>query len=236
MQVKEYKLKITGIKDEAPNVKSFRARIPAGDKIDFKAGQFFMVSLPGDPKLRRAYSISSAPSEGKYIEITLDKVGKFSSRLFEAKEGDEITFTGPYGKFYFGNEPNDIVLVGAGTGIAPLMSVIRECSKKNIPNSVRLLYSAKLPESIIFRDEIEKISNENEKFTKVFTATRLPGGDESWSGRRGRIDRELLEQSIHDKNGSIFFLCGSNEFVKGVISMLSEIGIQKEQIRTDIWG
>src|SRR3989344_7325307 len=120
-QVKEFVSKIIEIKDETPTVKSFKVERQNG--IDFRPGQFFMVSFPNDPKIRtaRAYSIASPPTEKKYLEIALNKIAQFTAKLFTLKEGDMLKFKGPYGKFYFNDEmKNDIILVAGGTGITPL--------------------------------------------------------------------------------------------------------------------
>ena len=102
-QVQEYILKISKITDETMSVKAFRVELPKDANIDFYPGQFFMVSFVNEPeiKLSRAYSISSSPLNRNYLEIALDKVGPFTTKLFSMKEGDLLKFKGPYGKFYF---------------------------------------------------------------------------------------------------------------------------------------
>ena len=237
MQVKEYRLKIKEIIDETPAVKTFRAEIPNGAGINFNSGQFFMVSMEDDKKLKRAYSISSSPAEKGHLDITLDKVGVFSTKLFNAKQGDELVFTGPYGKFFFTEDmKNNLVLIGGGTGIAPLMSIIRQCNDKKLGNKIKLLYSVRLPEYIIFKDDLEKIRDENPNFDYIVTVTRLPDEDAGWNGKTGRIAEALLRENIEDIEGSLYFLCGPNEFVKEIISMLEKLGAKKEQIKTDVWG
>ena len=145
-QVQEHILKIKEIIDETPTVKSFKVETPNISNIDFYSGQFFMVYFVDDPEIKigRAYSIASSPMEKKYLEIALNKVGPFTSKMFQLKEGDLLKFKGPYGKFYFNQEiKNDLVLIAGGTGITPLMGIIRYCTDKRLSNKIKFIYSVK---------------------------------------------------------------------------------------------
>jgi len=227
--VEEHKLKIIKIIDDAPKVKTFRVEIPS--TISFYPGQFFMVRFADDEKLKRAYSIASSPTDG-YMDITMDLVGEFTTKLFACKTEDYLMFKGPYGKFYFNDEiRNKLVLVGGGLGITPLRSIIRYCNEKKLSNKINLIYSVRTPDAIVYREELEEVENPN--YNYVFTVTR-PTSETKWDGRAGRIDKDLLKENIME-NG-LYFLCGPLEFVKNIVSMLESLGVSKEQIKTDIWG
>ncbi len=235
-QIQELILKILKITDETPLVKSFRVELPSDIGMDFYPGQFFMVSFVDDPEIKtsRAYSIASSPLNKKYLEIALNRVGPFTTKLFSMKEGDLLKFKGPYGKFYFSDEiKNNLVLIAGGTGITPLMGIIRYCNDGKLNNKVKLIYSVRTPIDIIYKEELEKIKNENNNFDYVVTITREHG---NWQGKKGRIDLDLLKLNIKDTEGSIYFLCGSKEFVHSIIEMLESLGVKKEQIKTDVWG
>ncbi len=235
MQIKEHKLKIKEIIDVGPDVKLFRCEIPDGVNVDFYPGQFFMVSIPGEENLKRAYSIASSPHE-KHIEICLGKVGNFSSKLFGKNPGDVLIFKGPYGKFFFDGEmKNDLVLFAGGLGITPMMSIIRYCNGKKLNNKVRLLYCAKTPQNLIYKEELERTRDENKNFDFVLTITRLRP-EHKWCGKTGRIDEKLLKESIKNIEDKLFYLCGPKEFVKCIIEMLEKLNVKKERIKTDVWG
>lgn len=237
-QIQEHTLEILEIKDETPTVKSFKVKLPENLNINFYPGQFFMVSFPNNPEIKtaRAYSISSSPEQKGYLEIALNKVGPFTAKMFELKQGDLLKFKGPYGKFYFDeNIKNDIVLIAGGTGIAPLIGIIRFCTDRGLQNRIKLFYSVKNPEEIIFHDEVKELKQKNDKFDYLITITR-PEDHHVWDGRRGRIEQELLKENVPDIQGGIYFLCGSKEFVDSIISMLQALGIKREQIKTDVWG
>jgi len=237
-QIYEYILKISEIIQETPLVKVFRIELPKDTEINFYPGQFFMVSFVNDPEIKtsRAYSIASSPLNKGYLEIALDKVGPFTTKLFAMKEGDFLKFKGPYGKFYFSEEmKNNLVLIAGGTGITPLMGIIRYCNDKKSSNKIKFIYSVRTPHDIIYKDELEKIKKSNLDFDYIVTVTR-PNSEHDWKGRIGRINEDLLKQNIKDIEGSLCFLCGPKEFVHSIVEVLESLGAKKEQIKTDVWG
>ena len=235
-KIQEHKLKIIKIIDENPTVKTFRVEIPQGTEISFFPGQFFMVRLPDNPKLQRAYSIATAPMQKNYLDITLELVGEFTKKLFQAKVNDYLIFKGPYGRFYFTEEiKNDIFLISGGCGISTMMSIMRHCTEKNLQNKLKLIYSVKTPADIVYHEEIKKIKGQNPNFSYTITLTR-PTPEHKWSGRTGRVDVAFLKENIINLENSLYFLCGPVDFVKSIIELLESIGVKKEQIRTDVWG
>ena len=237
-EIKEFVSKVNEIVNETPTVKSFKVEIPKGMETNFHPGQFFMVSFPDNAEVKtsRAYSISSSPLQKAYLEIALNKVGPFTTEMFKLKENGLLKFKGPYGKFYFSEEiKNDLVLIAGGTGITPLMGIMRFCSEKKLQNNITFFYSVKNPEEIIFHEEIKRLKDANHNFRYYITITR-PEDHHEWEGRTGRIDFDLLKDEIQAPEDKIYFLCGSKEFVDNIISMLSQLNVKRDQIKTDVWG
>ena len=231
--IQEYKLKIIEIIDETPDIKTFRVE---NDNIPFYPGQFFMVRFEDSEAFKRAYSIASSPTQKHYIDITMNLVGEFTKKLWQAKVGNYLLFKGPYGKFYFDEAmSSDLILIGGGLGITPLISIIRHCNDKGLNNKIQLIYSVRTPRDIIYTEEIKKLKGQNPNFNYTITITR-PDDKTIWTGKTGRIDIDLLKSSIGNVENSLYFLCGPISFVKSAIEMLESLGAKKEQIKTDIWG
>ena len=136
---------------------------------------------------------------------------------------------------YDENMKQDLVLIGGGLGISPLRGIIRYCHNKKLQNRINLLYSVKAPEDVVYKDELDKFNDSNFNFDCIVTVTR-PKPEDNWDKRTGRIDKELLKQNIKEVPNTLFFICGPLVFTKSIISMLEELGVKKEQIKTDIWG
>jgi len=234
-QPQEHKLKLIKIIDEVPETKTFRVEVP-DQNIPFLPGQFFMVRFEDSTTVHRAYSIASSPTQKNHIDITMDLVGEFTKKLWQAKIGDYLIFKGPYGKFYFDeNMNNNLILIGGGLGLTPLMSIIRYCNDKKLQNKIKFIYSVRTPEDIVFNEELKQIKDKNNNFNYTVTITR-PKSEHNWQWRTGRIDSDLLKQNIEDIENSLYYLCGPLEFVKNAITILETLGAKKEQIKTDIWG
>jgi ferredoxin-NADP reductase len=234
---KEHIVKILEVVQETPKIRLLRLERPVG--VEFFCGQFFMVSLVDDPlvKVSRAYSLASSPENKKHLEIGFEKVGVLTTKLFEMRRGENLKIKGPYGKFFFDEMfKGELILLGAGTGITPLMSVARQCFDKKLPNTVKLLYSVRVPEEIAYGKELSEMKKENPHFHYEATVTRMEESAQEWNGRRGRIDEGLLKNTIHHRHECLVFICGAKEFVFSMIDMLSQIGVSKEQIKTDVWG
>lgn len=236
LPVQEYKLKIIEIVGLPNDVKTFRVEVPKGIEINFYPGQFFMVRFEDDKVLQRAYSIASSPAQKNYLDITMDLIAKFTKKLWQTKVNDYLIFKGPYGKFYFTDEvKNNLVLIGGGLGITPLMSIIRYCNDRKLPNRINLIYSVRTPQDIVYYEEIKKQKTQNPNFFDTITITR-PAPEDNWNGRTGRINISLLKENIYNVKNSLYYICGSLDFVKAIRAMLESLGIKREQIKTDIWG
>lgn len=222
------KTKITEIIKETYDTKTFRFE----KHIDFKPGQFIMITVPIDDKeIKRSYSISSSPLK-PYIDITIKKAHNgFISKKFvdEVKVNDEFQIEGPFGHFTYSEEmANNLLLISAGSGITPLRSILQYALEKNPDAKMTLLYSVKTEKDIIFEDELNEL-NKKENFTFIPTITR----DENWQNHKGRIDKEFLKENI---NNELFYICGPPGFVNSMSDLLQELGVEKNKIKTERFG
>ncbi|HIH42015.1 TPA: hypothetical protein HA246_00030 [Candidatus Woesearchaeota archaeon] len=242
--VKTHKVKLLEVNQETTNVRSFRFSYPHG--FDYKPGQFIMINLDviqdGISKfIKRSYSLSSAPMQEKHIETIVKLMGAGSKRLFEHMKGDELEIAGPYGMFTFqeevsnevhGRKLNHIVLLAAGSGITAPLSIARYILDSSLALKVSFIFSNKTSHDIIARKELEKMTAEHDNFSLYLTVTR-PEEDPDWHGLTGRVDEKLIKAAVHDVSDALFYLCGPAEFVDHCAKLLSSLGVDTKQIKTE---
>ncbi len=242
MAFQPIQLKVSKIVQETPDVKTYRLALEHPLPSAFLPGQFIVLHFEIFDKAKgrlrkknRAFSISSSPDSRDYWEVTVRKTGFVSSYMDETlKVGDRVIVKSLGGEFYFQEAgAKELVLLAGGTGIAPLMSMIRYVIDRHLPTKLTLIYSCRSLEDIIFREELERISVTQPNIQCVFTMTRSV--DDSWRGHRGRISRELLEEYISNFK-ALFYLCGPDAMVQSGLSHLKEMGVNEDRIRLEKWG
>src|SRR3989344_3287701 len=241
-----YNLKVSELVHLSKNAKAIRVNL---DKklFLFQPGQFVMMELDLEktnkfkvkdgkkPIQKRPFSMSSTPLRKDYLEVTVKTTeNAFVSDYFVnyLNKDEEIIVSGPFGKFYFDekNTEENIMLIGAGSGISPLMSIFRFIHEKKLPISVHMLYSNKTQEEILWRKEIESLCK-SPNLSHEFTLTR-----EEWEGTKGRINKEMILRGLNSKD-THFYLCGPPEFVKSTeLILLNKIGIKAENIKKEVYS
>lgn len=205
-----------------------------------RPGQHVDIRLTAEDgyQAQRSYSIA-APVDGARVAITVELVGdgEVSPYLIEElKVGDRIELRGPIGGYFVwepgGAEP--VQLIGGGSGIAPLMAMIRARVAARSLESVRLLYSARSLEDVIYREELESFNAVN-GIDIAFTLTRSqPPG---WQGLSGRVDHAMLQQKAWPSTvDPVSYVCGPTGFVETVASALTAQGHPAARIRTERFG
>ena len=235
------KLKVSKVFRETPNVKTFRLVEPSGRGLPFSylPGQFLTLSAFIDKKkVSRSYTIASSPTEVSFCDLSIKKEdqGTFSRYLHDLiREGDLIDVKGPSGLFVFtGVEADSVVLIGAGIGVTPMMSVLRFLTTKAWPGKIILFFAFRNLEDYIFRRELEELKSKTPNFKLVVTASGQAGSN--WNGMRGRITKELLATAVPDFASSRVHLCGPVPFMEEMKKLLSELNVPKEAIKTEAFG
>ena len=243
----DYNLKVSELIELCPSAKAVRFELN-GNPFNFMPGQFIMLQadlektekfkINGDkPKIqKRAFSMSSSPTEKKFLEVTVKTTEEpfFSDYLINYLEvGEEFNVKGPFGMFYFDEKKanKDIILIGAGSGISPLMSILRYINDKKLGINAHIIFSNKTEKEILWREEIEKLSGKN-NFSHEFTLTR-----EEWSETTGRVNKEIIQKKLKDPNKTDFYLCGPPLFVKDIERILIvDLKIPKENVKKEIYN
>jgi ferredoxin-NADP reductase len=205
-----------------------------------RAGQHVDVRLTAEDgyQAQRSYSIASAPDD-EHVMLTVERLddGEVSPYLVdEVRAGDEIELRGPIGG-YFVWEPSlggPLFLIGGGSGVVPLHSMLRHrtASGSNVP--VRLLYSARTLDDVLYRDELARLAGHDGVAVR-FTLTRESA--DAWPGFRRRIDAEMLEAvGWPPQERPLLYICGPSGFVETAANSFVELGHEPGLIRTERFG
>ncbi len=219
---------------ETPSVRTLRLRWEQRG-FDFKPGHAVRLSFPDEPATERSYSIASSPLERDFIEISVGNVGRFSARLFELQEGARLLADGPSGRWAYADDVDDAVLISGGTGLTPFRSVLRYVLQKKLAHRLRLLHSARQPEELLYRDELDAWSRHSNFRVKV-TFTRAQTSPAPWAASGGRIDLEAVKKDVPDLRKPHFFLCGPQQLVTSLANALSAAGVPAERLHYESWG
>ena len=230
---------ISAIRAETPSVTSFTFRLPAWRP--HRSGQHYDVRLTADDgyQAERSYSIASEPAREGEIDLTIERVpeGEVSAYFHDVVVvGDRVELRGPIGG-YFTWQPSErpLLLIGGGSGVVPLMSMLRDRAATMAGAPARLLYSARDPDEVIYADELERLAGSMDGFERFLTYTRRqPPG---WTGYARRIDRAMLADVAGPLGPDIdVYTCGPTRLVEGVASTLLALGVPGRRIRTERFG
>lgn len=223
---------VTDIRQETPDVKTFRVNAPEGGKLfEHKPGQCAMVSVPGVGEAM--FSITSSPTNKEYQEFSIKKCGVLTDFLHDLQVGDEIMVRGPYGN----NFPVDtelkgknLLFVAGGIGLAPLRSVINYVlDNRDDYGTVDIVYGSRSADDLVQLKEIQEVWMKA-KDTNVYLTIDRP--QEGWDGHVGFVPSYLNELDL--KTDKTVLVCGPPIMIKFVLGALTEMGFSKEQAYTTL--
>jgi ferredoxin-NADP reductase len=224
---------------ETPRARSVFVEVPGWE--GHKAGQHVDVRLTAEDgyQAQRSYSIASAPEDGR-LEIVVERLddGEVSPYLTdELRVGDRLELRGPIGGWFTweAREGGPLLLVAGGSGIAPLMAMIRHRAAANSDASCHLLYSSRSREETIYAGELDRLAAEDGALEVIHTLTRSqPPG---WTGYSRRIDREMLGEVAPSPEGRpLAFVCGPTPLVEAAATALVELGHDPARVKTERFG
>jgi ferredoxin-NADP reductase len=222
---------VTAISPETPRAATLTLDVPGWN--GHRAGQHVDVRLTADDGYRaqRSYSIASAP-EDEQLMITVEELddGEVSPWMVEvAGEGDQFEVRGPFGGWFVwdASQTTPIMLIAGGSGLVPLMSMLRHRRNAGSEVPAKLLVSAREPDDVLYPRELEKLGVD---VTLTYTR-RAPAG---WTGYQRRVDREMLQEVA--LLGGRTYICGPTTFVETVANHLVALGEAPANIRTERFG
>ena len=232
--------KVVALNDETSTARTIALDVP--DWPGHLAGQHVDVRLTASDGYSavRSYSIASAPNPERRVEITVERLpnGEVSPYLTqEVAVGDRLELRGPIGGWFVWRteQSEPIQLIAGGSGIVPLMAMIRSRTASGSKAPFRLLYSVREPEAILYRDELEKLSNQDGAVMLAYAYTRV--APKGWPRPAGRIDAALIGDATWPSNlGPTCYICGPTPFVEIAASFLSACGNRSDKIKTERFG
>ncbi len=236
--VKAFQTKVARIRDLTYDIKEVTLELIDPPEINTQAGQFIQFQVPEyeltDEEVYRAYSISSAPSDNKRVELEIRLVpnGICTTYVHKfLKEGDTVMINGPYGDFYLRDTEREIICVAGGSGMAPIKSILLDMVDNGISRKTRYFFGARTTKDIFLLDEMKELEEKLPDFTFI-PALSDPQDDEQWSGETGLIT-DVIDRMVDNVQETEAYLCGSPGMIDACVKVLKNKGIPEELIYFD---
>lgn len=212
----------------------------------FKPGQFADLTVLNPPETdaegnTRGFSLASAPEEGHLMFATRMRDTACKRVLRSMPVGREVKIEGPFGNLTLHNNvKRPPILLAGGIGITPFRSMVVHATKAKLQHKIVLFYSNRRPEDAAFLDELKALERENSNFRFVPTMTNMDNSSLSWGGERSMINYDLIAKHLKPlasptfyEAGPIYYIAGPPQMVVGVRSVLTNSGVDGDDIRTE---
>jgi ferredoxin-NADP reductase len=220
---------VVAVHDETPRTKTFRLRL--GAPSGHRAGQHYVVRLtaPDGYTASRSYSVASPPDGGDELDLTVERLddGEVSMFLHDVVAvGDELEVRGPIGGYFVWDGATPALLLGGGSGLVPLMSMLRLARATGRAGLVHLVVSVRTPDDLYYADELLG----RDDATILYSRTTPPG----WERPAGRLRADDVVPRLRDDD--TVYVCGSAPFTDAVGDLLLDLGVASERVRFERFG
>jgi len=232
--------KIVRITPETSQTKTLTLALPGW--MPHQPGQHYDVRLtaPDGYRTERSYSVASEPERSGEIDLTVERIvdGEVSPYLDDVvMPGDQVEVRGPIGGYFVWSVAlgGPLLLIGGGSGVVPLMAMLRHRAAQRSQTPARLLYSSRTADDIIYRAELDRLAADDASLKVIYTLTRsAPPG---WTGYQRRIDTAMLSEVTQPLGTDVrAYVCGPTLLVEAVSSALVSMGLPAERVRTERFG
>ncbi len=219
---------VTGIRSETARAKTFRFALP--QPAERLAGQHYVIRLmaPDGYTAQRSYSVANPPDGSNEIDLTIERLDGGEVSMFmhdDVMVGDELELRGPIGLYFVWGGTTPALLVGGGSGVVPLMAMLRLARKLGQPELVRLVVSVRSPADLYYSDELP-----GPESTVVYTRSAPPGTQRPV----GHLNGDDLKPCL--RPGATAYVCGSSGFADAASYVLVGLGVPTEQVRVERFG
>ena len=233
--VKEFQAKLTSVTPLTHDIRMLELELE--ESLKFWAGQFVELTVPG-AGIMRSYSMANTPGQPNRLQFIIKKYpdGEFSALLDgELKVGTPLQVKGPYGGcFRREGRPGPLILVGGGSGMSPLWSILNDHVESGEQRPVRFFYGARNRQDLFFVEEFANLAEKLEDF-RFIPALSQPSGEDEWTGETGYIhdvvERTLREEKLEGQMDA--FSCGPTTMIDALLPVLQRAGVEPDRIYFD---
>jgi propane monooxygenase reductase component len=233
--IQEVQAEVEVIESLTPEIKRLMLKLVDPPEMAFRAGQFAEIYVPGNDE-HRAYSMANTPYSDERAEfiIRVFPDGVFSSLLEgPLKVGDSLRLNVPYGVFMLREDSDsDIIFIGGGTGMAPLLSILRHIAEKGIERNVTFYFGARRRQDLFYIDKIRELGEQLPGEFRFVPALSEPGPDDEWDGETGLIT-DVVERLEEDLSGAEAYLAGPPPMIDASLPVLHSKGVKEKKIYYD---
>lgn len=233
--VKEYSTYVLKMEQLTKTIKLLRFDL-GNEEISFKPGQYVQLKAPAyegnEEEVYRAYSVASSVNDNNAIELLIGYTGGIATTYVHQhlKEGDNVHINGPYGDFYYHEDDGPIIFAGAGTGMAPILSILQYMNDKNIQRKAMFFFGEKTMNDLFMVDRLKEFEETLYDFKFIPTLSREESTE--WTGEKGRVPK-AIEKYIEKGENYSAYLCGSPAMIDSIVESLLAKDIPMEKIYYD---
>jgi len=203
-------------------------------EIKYFPGQYVDIAIPGTDTVRSFSMANTSSRESGLLEFVIKVYpdGKFSEFLADTlAEGDRLDITGPFGVFTLREGDNDLVFVGGGAGMAPILALLRTLAERGLTRKATFFYGARTKKDLCFEAELRELEKKLPDF-RYIPALSEPGNDEEWDGETGLIT-DVVKRHASDLRGAHAYVCGPPPMVEAALPLLATLGVEEKRIYFD---
>jgi propane monooxygenase reductase subunit len=209
-------------------------RLVEPEWIKFFPGQYMDIAIPGTDQVR-SFSMANTTSRDEGLLEFVIKVypdGVFSRFLADKLAvGDRLDITGPFGVFTLREGDNDLIFVGGGAGMAPILSLLRTMAERGLQRKATFFYGARTKKDLCFETELHELEEKLPDF-RYIPALSEPGDDDGWDGETGLIT-DVVKRLASDLTGAHAYVCGPPPMVEAALPLLAQLGVEEKRIYYD---
>ena len=204
------------------------------DEIRFFPGQYMDITIPGTDTVRSFSMANITSREGGRLEFVIKVYpdGKFSHFLdSKVQVGDRLELSGPFGVFTLRDGDDDLVFVGGGAGMAPILALLRSMVERGLDRKATYFYGARTKRDLCFESELRDLEEKLPSF-RYLPALSEPSDDDGWDGETGLIT-DVVKRHASDLTGAHAYVCGPPPMVEAAVPLLATLGVEEKRIYYD---